>query len=189
MGLARELLVAAAAMDRLAAADARIAQLDRSRPALIVASTLEAARSAVYRALPPDTVAFGWHAMTLELLARRLAVPVLARDGLAPVSGAGLHAVVARVLGRLGAGGELGRYQGLADKPGLAPAIARTLAELRMCRVSSDALEGPRRTWPASAPSTRRSSGAWAWPIAPACWPRRCARSTRAPRWSTARPA
>ena len=129
-------------MDRLAAADARIAELDRSRPALIVAATLEAARSAVYRALPPDTVAFGWHAMTLELLARRLAVPVLAPDGLAPVSGAGLQAVVARVLGRLGAGGELGRYQGLADKPGLAPAIARTLAELRMCRVSSDALEG-----------------------------------------------
>ncbi len=133
--------MAAAATDRLAAADARIAELDRSRPALIVAATLEAARSAVYRALPPDTVAFGWHAMTLELLARRLAVPVLAADGQAPVSGAGLQAVVARVLGRLGAGGELGRYQGLADKPGLAPAIGRTLAELRMCRVSPGALE------------------------------------------------
>ncbi|HKE19191.1 MAG TPA: PD-(D/E)XK nuclease family protein [Kofleriaceae bacterium] len=137
---ARELIVAAAAADRLAAADARIAALDRSRPALLVGPTLEAARSAIYRALPGGAVAFGWHAMTLELLARRIAVPVLAGQGLAPVSGAGLQAVVARVLGRLAGDSALGRYQGLADKPGLAPAIARTVTELRMVEVAPGAL-------------------------------------------------
>ena len=132
--------MAAAARDRLAAADARLAGLDRSRPAVIVGATLEAARSAIYRSLAGGGVALGWHAVTLELLARRLAVPVLAGQGLAPVSGVGLQAVVARVLARLAASGELGRYQDLADRPGLAPAIARTLAELRMGAVPLSAL-------------------------------------------------
>ncbi|HWM86172.1 MAG TPA: PD-(D/E)XK nuclease family protein [Kofleriaceae bacterium] len=136
----REVLAAAAASDRLAAADARLAAFERSRPALVLAGTLEAARSAVHRALAAGAPTFGWYAVTLEQLARRLAVPVLAGDRLAPLSGAGLQAVVARVLGRLAESGELGRYQGIADKPGLAPAIARSLLELRMCGVTSRAL-------------------------------------------------
>jgi ATP-dependent helicase/nuclease subunit B len=137
---ARDLLVGPSARDRVAGVDAIIAHFERGRPAVIAAATLEAARSAVYRALAGGGAAFGWHAVTLELLARRLAVPILAGQGLAPVSGAGLQAVLARVVARLGGAGRLGRYQAIADKPGLAPALARTLTEVRMCRLAPESL-------------------------------------------------
>lgn len=113
-----------------------LAGLPAAEPALIVAASLLAARTAVFDAVRGRGAAFGWQATTLDRLARLLAAPRLAAAARTPVGGASLPAAAARALVALDAAGELGRYQRIASAPGLPPALARTLAELRMLEVS-----------------------------------------------------
>jgi len=86
----------------------------------------------------------GVHRMTLTGLAVDLAEEPLARAGLTPVGGLSAEAMVARVIHRLKAD-SIPYFQPVADTPGLARAVARTIAELRLEGVRPDqvAAAGP----------------------------------------------
>jgi ATP-dependent helicase/nuclease subunit B len=73
----------------------------------------------------------GVHRTTLTGLAVDLAAIPLARAGLMPVGGLGAEAMVARVIHKLKAE-SIPYFQPVADTPGLARAVARTIAELRL---------------------------------------------------------
>ena len=72
----------------------------------------------------------GVHRLTLTGLAVDLAEAPLARAGLTPVGGLSAEAMVARAIHKLKAG-SIPYFQPVADTPGLARAVARTIAELR----------------------------------------------------------
>ena len=103
---------------------------------LVVGATWDAASDLLRDAATARGAAFGWHRTTLVRLGAQLATPVLAERGLAPLGTLAAEALSARVLHGLRARGGLGRFEAAADGPGLARAISRTLAELRMARVS-----------------------------------------------------
>jgi len=73
----------------------------------------------------------GVHRMTLTGLAVDLAEGPLARAGLTPVGGLSAEAMVARVIHKLKAE-SIPYFRPVADTPGLARAVARTIAELRL---------------------------------------------------------
>ncbi len=107
---------------------------------LVVTSTVDAAAELLRTAAATRGAAFGWHRATLARLAAQVATPALADRGLVPLGALAAEALSARVLHGLRARGELGRFKAAADGPGLARAIARTVAELRMACVSRAAL-------------------------------------------------
>src|SRR5207244_1982326 len=82
--------------------------------------------------------AFGWHRLTLPLLAAAIAASALATRGLVPLSRLGTEATVARLVHRLKEEGRLGRYHAVAATPGFPRAVAGVIAELRLARVPSD---------------------------------------------------
>jgi len=73
----------------------------------------------------------GVHRMTLTGLAVDLAEGPLAHAGLTPAGGLSAEAMVARVIHKLKAE-SIPYFQPVADTPGLARAVARTIAELRL---------------------------------------------------------
>jgi CRISPR/Cas system-associated exonuclease Cas4 (RecB family) len=107
---------------------------------LVVAATHDAASDLLRHAATARGAAFGWHRATLGRLASQLATPALVERRLAPLGALAAEALATRVLHTLRARGALGRFAAVADGPGLARAISRTLAELRMARVGRDAL-------------------------------------------------
>src|SRR5207244_2658072 len=79
---------------------------------------------------------FGWHRLTLGRLAAERAKLELAHLGLAPAGTLALEALSARVIQRLATAGTLGRLAAVADQPGTARALARTLGALRMAGIT-----------------------------------------------------
>ena len=73
----------------------------------------------------------GVHRTTLTGLAVDLAQASLAREGLTPLGGLSMQALVARVIHSL-RGGAIPYFEPVADTPGLAGAVAATFAELRL---------------------------------------------------------
>ena len=73
----------------------------------------------------------GVHRMTLTALAVDLAQGPLASAGLTPIGGLSAEAMVARAIHKLKADA-IPYFQPVADTPGLARAVARTIAELRL---------------------------------------------------------
>ena len=94
-------LESGSAKARRDAAIALLSALPKTASAVIIGNDLIAARVLVHRAAANRSAALGWEATTLSLLASRLAVPELARLGMAPVLGAGSVAMVGRALGQL----------------------------------------------------------------------------------------
>lgn len=129
-------VVSGSAESRRAAVLGALGSVAPSAPALVVGASLSAARDLLFEAVRGCGAAFGWQAASLELIARRLAIPRLAERDRVPVAGATLPAIVARVLGELRAAGRLGRYEPVGDAPGLPAALAATIAELRMTSVA-----------------------------------------------------
>ncbi len=126
---------------RLETAARWLAEKPAGAPALIVAPTFEAGARLARAAQAADVPAtFGRRRTTLARLALELALPELARRGLAPVGGLGVEALCARVVFRLTRASELGRLARVADRPGLPRALARTLRELRQAGVAPGAL-------------------------------------------------
>ena len=76
----------------------------------------------------------GLHRMTLTGLAVDLAEGPLARAGLSPLGGLSAEALVARVIHKLKAE-SIPYFQPVAETPGLARAVAATIAELRLAGV------------------------------------------------------
>lgn len=83
----------------------------------------------------------GVHRMTLTGLAMDLAEAPLARGGLAPLGGLGAEAMVARVIHRLKADA-IPYFKPVAETPGLARAVAATIAELRLEGVRPEEVAG-----------------------------------------------
>ncbi len=126
----RQLLTSAASGPRLEAARQWLFALGPSGRALVVGATQEAASELVRTAALASGAAFGWQRFTLGRLAAVVASDALAARGLSPLSPLGVEAVCARVVHQLK--GNLGRFEPVADQPGLPRALSRTVQELRL---------------------------------------------------------
>ncbi len=85
--------------------------------------------------------AIGLHRFSFTQLAARLAAPVLAAGGIAPVSASGAEAIAARAAFDLSQEGGLQYFAPVSQTPGFPRALARTLQELMLARVGGSALE------------------------------------------------
>jgi ATP-dependent helicase/nuclease subunit B len=109
---------------------------------LIVGATPDAANELARSVATTKGAAFGWHRLTLSRLAFAVAAPVLATRGLTPLSRIGADALAARLVHRMNAEGRLTHYQSVAGTPGFPRAVAGVIAELRLARVSPEAIAG-----------------------------------------------
>jgi RecB family exonuclease len=134
------LLRAPRATLRIDRATSWLASQSAGAEVLIVAANADAAADLLRSAAVARGAAFGWHRATLARLASQLATPLLAERRLVPLGSLAADALAARLLHGLRVRGALGRFDVVADGPGLARAVARTLAELRMARVAPAAL-------------------------------------------------
>jgi len=134
------LLVTADVASRLAAAAHWLEALPPDAEALVIAPGWEACDDLVRGALGAAGARFGVVRTTLSRLAARLAAPHLAARGCVPVTELGLLAVAARAVHRLAAEGVFTYFGPVADRPGFPRALARTLEELAMGDVTSEAL-------------------------------------------------
>jgi ATP-dependent helicase/nuclease subunit B len=107
---------------------------------LIIGANVDAANELARRVAKEKGAAFGWHRLTLPQLAAALAAPLLAERKLAPLSRLGAEAIAARVVHRLKAEHGLGRYKCVGDAPGFPRAIASIIAELRLAKLTCDAI-------------------------------------------------
>src|SRR3954469_12669651 len=82
----------------------------------------------------------GIHRFSLTQLAARLAAPVLAAQGLAPVTALASEAVAARAGFEAQRDSALRYFAPVAKTPGFPRALARTLQELRLAHVTDDRL-------------------------------------------------
>jgi CRISPR/Cas system-associated exonuclease Cas4 (RecB family) len=134
-------MVEAAAADvRLAEARAFIQQFAPSSPVLIVGSSRGAADDLARSVANSFPATFGLHRLSFTQLAARLATPVLAARGAAPVSYLGSEAVAARATFGAQRDSALDYFAPVARTPGFPRALARTLQEVRLARVSGDRL-------------------------------------------------
>jgi ATP-dependent helicase/nuclease subunit B len=83
----------------------------------------------------------GIHRFSLTQLAARLAAPVLAAQGLAPVTALASEAVAARATFDAQRASALTYFAPVARTPGFPRALARTLQELRLAHVTGDQLD------------------------------------------------
>ena len=107
----------------------------------------------------------GLHRFSLTQLAARLAAPILAAQGLAPVTYLGSEAVAARATFDAQRDAALHYFAPVARTPGFPRALARTLQELRLANVNSDRLgrrncRSAGRTWPSCSSDSTSSSPA-----------------------------
>jgi RecB family exonuclease len=126
----RELVTSAAAAARLERAKAWLRARGPSTPALVVTASQDAAAELVRGAASESGAAFGWHRFTLGRLAATVAAQAMAERGLSPLSPLGVEAVCARVIHQLR--GRLGKFDPVAQQPGLPRALSRTVQELRL---------------------------------------------------------
>lgn len=80
----------------------------------------------------------GVHQLTLTQIAAELARPAMAANGLVPLSSLGMEAVAARVVHIARSARELTYFLPVAESPGFAKALSRTLRELRMARITPE---------------------------------------------------
>jgi len=126
----RELVTSAAAQPRLECARQWLQARGASCRALIVGATQEAAAEMARAAAFESGAAFGWQRFTLGRLAAAVAAQALLDRGLSPVSPLGVEALCARVIHQLR--GRLGKFDAVAQQPGLPRALSRTLQEARL---------------------------------------------------------
>jgi ATP-dependent helicase/nuclease subunit B len=139
--VAATLIESAAADVRIERAAQWLAARAPGEEVVVVGATADAANELLRGAAQRAGAAFGWHRVTLPRLASILATAELVERGLAPIGGMACEAVAARALHRQEEKKGLGRYARAAHGPGLARAIARTIAELRHAGVAMAAIE------------------------------------------------
>jgi ATP-dependent helicase/nuclease subunit B len=123
--------------DRIARAAAWLVAGGRDRETLVVGATALAARTLVRRVTATCGASFGWRPTTLGALAVARATPRLVETQCAAAGAAIVEGLSVRALHRLRAAGGLGRLEAIADRPGLAAAVARTLAEVRLAGLAA----------------------------------------------------
>lgn len=116
-----------------------LSALDRAKPVLVLSRTPSAADELVRDIDAAAT--FAWQRTTLDRYAEHCAVASLAARSWVSASRAVHFAVVVRVVHDAKGAGDLGRFSPISDKPGFARALASTLEELRLERVSPETLE------------------------------------------------
>ena len=131
---------------RLAAAREALLALAPGSAALIVGATRAAADELAAEVARARGAAFGIERASFYELAIRLALPSLAREGLAPNGVLGAEAVAARATFEAASAGTLDYFAPVAHLPGFPRAVTRTLGELQMAGVEPAevaALDGP----------------------------------------------
>ncbi|HXJ96242.1 MAG TPA: PD-(D/E)XK nuclease family protein [Terriglobia bacterium] len=103
---------------------------------LVVAPTRGAADDFLCRATASGISCAGVYRMTPAQMTSALAIPALAREELAPVSGLGQRALAARSAAQ----SKLTYFTPVVDTPGFAGALASTLIELRLNRIPHENL-------------------------------------------------
>jgi CRISPR/Cas system-associated exonuclease Cas4 (RecB family) len=114
--------------------------LDQRSDVLVMAPTRAAAAELAIRAFPSGCQ--GIHSLTPTQLAANLAAQSLGRLGLAPISRLGIEAVAARIVNTAATASALPYFAPVAQTPGFARALARTIAELRLEHVAGESLAG-----------------------------------------------
>jgi ATP-dependent helicase/nuclease subunit B len=133
-------VTSAASRSRHARARAWLEQRAPAEEVLILGTTPASANEIARGVATKKGGAFGWHRLTLAQLAHIIALPELTRRGLAAITQIGMEAVVVRLVDRLRAEGRLGRFAAIAHTPGFPRAVAGVIAELRLARLSPDAV-------------------------------------------------
>jgi RecB family exonuclease len=129
------------AAQRLAEARAWIAARADGPGVLIVSASRGAADDIARSVALARGGAVGLHRFSFAQLAARLAAPVLAARGVAPVSASGAEAIAARAAFDVSHEGGLSYFAPVSQTPGFPRALARTLQELMLARVEGSALE------------------------------------------------
>jgi ATP-dependent helicase/nuclease subunit B len=106
---------------------------------LVIAPTRAAANELGIRAFPSGCQ--GVHALTLTQLAANLAAQPLGRLALAPISRLGIEALAARVVHTAATANDLPYFAPVAQTPGFARALAKTITELRLQNVTPPGLD------------------------------------------------
>lgn len=138
--MASRIVETPASAQRLEEAAAWLSTRRRDEELLIVASSLESAASLVRSIALRNTSMFGWRTTTLPRLASALGSPALAARGRTVAGHLVLEALCARLVHEHGDRQTLGRFQKIADRPGLVRALARTIRELRLAGITAKML-------------------------------------------------
>ncbi len=104
------------------------------REVLVIAPTRAAANELAIHAFPSGCQ--GLHALTITQLAANLAAQPMGRLGLAPISRLGIEAVAARIVHAAVTANQLTYFAPVAQTPGFARALAKTISELRLQQVT-----------------------------------------------------
>ena len=110
--------------------------------ALVIAASREAADDLIRGIARKAGAIFGIHRLTLNRLAGILAADHLIQRGLAPAAGLAIEAITARAVHRMKGTGALKYFEPVIDRPGFPRALARTISELRLGRVTPAMLKG-----------------------------------------------
>src|ERR1700733_9430281 len=130
------------AATRLAAArDWLTATADGSREVLLLAAHPDSADDLVRAVAAQRGALAGVHRLTPNRLIALLAADQMAAAGLAPATTLATEAVAARAFFQLKPTGCLAWFEPVLDRPGFPRALARSLAELRLNRITAAALE------------------------------------------------
>ncbi len=129
------------AASRIEAAERWLLEHAAGGEVVLVGATLEAANELAQRFAHAHGAHFGWQRMTLRRAAACIAARRLAEEGKVVVGPLALEAQAARVAAHLGA--RLGRFERIADRPGLPRALARTVLELRLGGVAPEDVGDP----------------------------------------------
>lgn len=97
---------------------------------LIIAPTRAAANELAAHAFQPGCQ--GVHTLTLTQLAAQLAAQPMGRQAIAPISRLGIEALAARIVHAAASAKRLQYFTPVAQMPGFARALAKTLTELRL---------------------------------------------------------
>jgi hypothetical protein len=138
--MSRIVVISSAARPRIRRAEAWLESRAAAGEVLIVGATLDAANELARKVVKKKGAAFGWHRLTLSQLAFAVAAPVLAARRLAPLGRIAADAFAARLVHRMSAEGRLGHYQSIAATPGFPRAVARVISEVRLARLSPQAV-------------------------------------------------
>lgn len=136
----RSLFLGPSAAARRERARALVDNLSSTTPILLLSKEQESADHFLREAAFERGSLFGVHRTTLDALAYRLALPLLAKRGMVSHSRLGQEAVTARVIHQSARENRLGALASVAEGPGLVRALTSTIHECRLHDVSPDAL-------------------------------------------------
>ena len=140
MASRRTLLSGPSAASRHEAARGIFSKLPSTASLLLLSKEQESADHFVREIAHEKGSLFGVYRMTLDALAYRLAMPVLAKAGMTSHSRLGQEAVTARVIHQSSEENRLGALASVADGPGLTRALTSTIQECRLHQVTPEAL-------------------------------------------------